>query len=198
MRRDLEPNLLLSRRRCPMHRRCGAIFRPRLLRPHVGGLCGHFGSSKLGSRRLAGHGSWQHCELMASWQQCELMAIWQQCELMAAGHGSSDLSSCEKGEQWQLALTLLNEMWEANSLEPDVIRVIRQGLGRPRRRPGRVREAGGEAGARRHQPRHWPREAQAWPRARCGRRSWSPTSSAKALAARGAGLAAAGTSVQSP
>ena len=101
---------------------------------------------------------------MASWQQCELMAIWQQCELMAAGHGSSDLSSCEKGEQWQLALALLNEMWEANSLEPDVIRVIRQGLGRARRRPGRVRDVGGEAGARRHQPRHWPRDAQAWPR----------------------------------
>ena len=109
---------------------------------------------------------------------------------MGAGHGSSDLSSCEKGEQLQLALALLNEMWEANSLEPDVIRVIRQGLGRARRRPGRVRDVGGEAGARRHQPRHWPREAQAWPRARCGRRSWSPTSSAKALAARGAGLAA--------
>ena len=125
------------------------------------------------------------------------MAIWQQCELMAAGHGSSDLSSCEKGEQWQLALTLLNEMWEANSLEPDVIRVIRQGLGRARRRPGPVRDAEGEAGAQRHQPRHWPRKAQAWPRARCGRRSWSPTSSAKALAARRAGLVAAGTSVLS-
>jgi len=38
-----------------------------------------------------------------------------------------------------------------------------QGIGRARRRPGRVRDAGGEAGARRHQPRHWPREAQAWP-----------------------------------
>ena len=137
----------------------------------MGGLRRHFGSSKLGSRRLAAHGSWQVCELMASWQVCELMAIWQQCELMAAGHGSSDLSSCEKGEQWQLALALLNEMWEANSLEPDVIRVIRQGM-----------------------PRLWPREAQAWPRARCGRRSWSPTSSAKALAARGAGLAASSSS----
>ena len=99
---------------------------------------------------------------MASWQQCELMAIWQQCE--AAGHGPSELSSCENGEQRQLALALLNdEMWEANLLEPDGIRVIRQGLGRARRRPGRVRDVGGEAGARRHQPRHWPRKAQAWP-----------------------------------
>ena len=49
---------------------------------------------------------------------------------------------------------------------PDVIQVIRQGM-----------------------PGPWPREAQAWRHARCGRRSWSPTSSAKALAARGAGLA---------
>ena len=99
---------------------------------------------------------------MASWQQCELMAIWQQCE--AAGHGPSEHSSCENGEQRQLALALLNdEMWEANLLEPDGIRVIRQGLGRARRRPGRVRDVGGEAGARRHQPRHWPRKAQAWP-----------------------------------
>ena len=164
MRRDLEPDLLLSRRRRPMHRRCGAIFRPRLLRPHVGCLRRHFGSRKSGSSGpwLAGHGSWQQCELMASWQQCELMAIWQQCE--AAGHGPSEHSSCENGEQRQLALAVLNdEMWEANLLEPDGIRVIRQGLGRARRRPGRVRYVGGEAGARRHQPRHWPRKAQAWP-----------------------------------
>ena len=96
-------------------------------------------------------------------------------------------------------MAFLNEMWEANSLEPDVIQVIRQGLGRARRRPGRVRDVGGEAGARRHQ--HQPKALVvrgAGPAAcemREAKRSWNPTSSAKALAARGAGLAAAGSSV---
>ncbi|CAK0874044.1 unnamed protein product [Prorocentrum cordatum] len=40
-----------------------------------------------------------------------------------AGAGLSysvGISACEKGEQWQLALALLSEMWEAK-LEPDVI-----------------------------------------------------------------------------
>ena len=104
---------------------------------------------------------------------------WQLIELMAAGHGSCERSSCEKGEQWQLALALLNEMWEANSLELDVIQVIRQGLGRARRRPGPVRDVGGEAGARRHQPRHWPREAQAWPP--LARRRYLSSSSSAAI-----------------
>ena len=41
-------------------------------------------------------------------------------------HGSAlvsynaGISACEKGEQWQRALALLSEMWEAK-LEPDVI-----------------------------------------------------------------------------
>ncbi|CAK0877493.1 unnamed protein product [Prorocentrum cordatum] len=33
---------------------------------------------------------------------------------------SAGISACEKGEQWQPALALLSEMWEAK-LEPDVI-----------------------------------------------------------------------------
>ncbi|CAK0902491.1 unnamed protein product, partial [Prorocentrum cordatum] len=33
---------------------------------------------------------------------------------------SAGISACEKGEQWQGALALLSEMWEAG-LEPDVI-----------------------------------------------------------------------------
>ena len=33
---------------------------------------------------------------------------------------SAGISACEKGEQWQRALSLLSEMWEAK-LEPDVI-----------------------------------------------------------------------------
>ena len=33
---------------------------------------------------------------------------------------SAGISACEKGEQWQRALALLSEMWEAK-LEPDVI-----------------------------------------------------------------------------
>ena len=45
---------------------------------------------------------------------------------MAGGHGSAlviysaGISACEKGEQWQPALALLSEMWEAK-LEPNVI-----------------------------------------------------------------------------
>ena len=47
-------------------------------------------------------------------------------------HGSTlvsynaGISACEKGEQWQRALTLLSEMWEAE-LEPNVISTTLQG-----------------------------------------------------------------------
>ena len=170
MRRDLEPDLLLSRRRRPMHRRCGAIF-PRLLRPHAGGLRRHFGSSTLGSRRLAAH----HAQLERSYHQ--LTHSWQ---LATARASLARARKASSGSCWLWhSYALLNEMWEANSLEPDVIRVIRQGLGRARRRPGHVRDAGGEAGARRHQPRHWPREAQAWPP--LARRCYLSSSSSAAI-----------------
>ncbi|CAK0885235.1 unnamed protein product [Prorocentrum cordatum] len=33
---------------------------------------------------------------------------------------SSGISACEKGEQWQWALAMMSEMWEAK-LEPDVV-----------------------------------------------------------------------------
>jgi len=193
MRRDLEPDLLPSRRRRPMHRRCGAIF-PRLLRPHAGGLRRHFGSSTLGSRRLAAH----HAQLERSYHQ--LTHSWQLATARAslararkASSGSCWLwhssTRCGRRIRWSptssgssaKALAARGaglaacEMREAK-LGPDV---ISQGIGRARRRPGRVRDAGGEAGTRRHQPRHWPREAQAWPP--LARRCYLSSSSSAAI-----------------
>eukprot|EP00959_Pyramimonas_sp_CCMP1952_P083521 1746236-Pyramimonas_sp.AAC.1 len=39
---------------------------------------------------------------------------------------SAGISACDKGEQWQRALVLLSEMWEAK-LEPNVIFSTMQG-----------------------------------------------------------------------
>ncbi|CAK0797573.1 unnamed protein product, partial [Prorocentrum cordatum] len=103
---------------------------------------------------------------------------------------SAGISACEKGEQWQRALALLREMWEAE-LEPSVILQCRDKRVRERRAvaagPGAVqRGVGGEVGARSHSATmpgsaragkansgRRPCPCSAW----CGRQSWSPVSS---------------------
>ncbi|CAK0897889.1 unnamed protein product [Prorocentrum cordatum] len=70
------------------------------------------------------------------------------------------ISACEKTEQWQRALALLSEMWEAK-LEPDVISFNAGISACEKARAGRASSGSGL----------WRCSA------RCGRRSWSPTSS---------------------
>ncbi|CAK0859317.1 unnamed protein product [Prorocentrum cordatum] len=77
---------------------------------------------------------------------------------------SAGISACEKGEQWQRALVLLREMWEAK-LEPDAISSsIQLQCWDQRVREGRAvaagfgaaqQDAGGESGAQRHQLQRW-------------------------------------------
>ncbi|CAK0797575.1 unnamed protein product, partial [Prorocentrum cordatum] len=88
---------------------------------------------------------------------------------------SAGISACEKGEQWQRALALFSEVWEAK-LELDLIQL--------QCRDQRVRErrtvaggpvlaqhgVGGKAGANSGSR---PCPCSAW----CGRQSWSPVSS---------------------
>ncbi|CAK0898219.1 unnamed protein product [Prorocentrum cordatum] len=74
---------------------------------------------------------------------------------------NAGISACEKGEQWQQALALLSEMWEAE-LQPTIIFLQRRGQRVRERQAVAVgpraarRDAGGEGGARRHhQPERW-------------------------------------------
>ncbi|CAK0865769.1 unnamed protein product [Prorocentrum cordatum] len=73
---------------------------------------------------------------------------------------SAGIRACAKGEQWQRALALLSEMREAK-LEPDVISysagisAVREGRAVAAGAGAAERDAGGEAGARRHQLQRW-------------------------------------------
>ncbi|CAK0891373.1 unnamed protein product [Prorocentrum cordatum] len=88
---------------------------------------------------------------------------------------NAGISACEKGEQWQRALALLGEMREVK-LEPDV---ISSKLQRPLR-AGRACAPTTTLGSAR--ARNAISGSGLWRcSARCGRRSWSPTSSATAL-----------------
>ncbi|CAK0903291.1 unnamed protein product [Prorocentrum cordatum] len=88
---------------------------------------------------------------------------------------SAGISACEKGEQWQRALALLSEIWEVK-LEPDVISysagisackkgkqwqwalALLSEMREAKLEPNR--DAGGEAGARRHQLQRWDQLVQ--------------------------------------